>query len=612
MFKVKGNEKLYKTVIYTIVVLNILSFGNITKSESKYKEENDSVINYKTKIYTTKQELEIVDKYDNIDIVTNNSFANNDSNKIILKYSVLSKGYDTQKLNIESKLYYGDTNMVCETILPTNNDLGEITCTAPDVVDFKNFTNKKIVISGNATIENEVIDNKQEIYHLTVNRKVIDVPIVDENNPDLPIDDITQFKYSTPLTRTLLIDVLYDYSDELYIKSHPGTDKLDVNWVNKSDIEAYINKYTCDKDESGEFVCDDANWTLNDKNIPSLNYQEKDGEYFYVISDNLIGYINTYASNNTSKNMYFYTNDGSSINSEYTDDSEKWGLIFEQYLEELYSKDFKDDIIDYISSGIPDIDSIYDVLIKDNYSNYGLNYDSKKGQLYLSETINDYIYNFKNNKDGIKGIKVSILDTTGLGTNAIRVKQNEMYKVFTDNLITVYGKENGILSDEIINYLKTGTDISKEIRQSIKNSTALDKKEVEIGTKKYNIKLTIDESNKYEFFTIEEVNTVTSEPPVTSDISDMDAIIPPMEISPIAPPEAFDTPDIPEKEVTTPVIGDKPDDEEPEEEQVEENKVKAAEEKTDETKEEKEKLELPALKSPDQGVKKQSIILDMN
>ncbi len=458
--KIKYNKKVYKVIIYTILVLNIISFGVFPKSQSKFKDEKLNAYVYSASLYALKN-WEVEEKTDTVEItsiklIEDDSQYISDMKNAFFEYSIQSEEYT---------LHYEEINKTIqfkwETVNPINNQIyGEGTC---NVIHYqKSKDNKGIVLCKTLQDDKDYFgkygikltitaqDSDEKLDYNEYKKIITNLTIEGEksygageyqsivNNSK----DYTKLIIFNPYDCNTFNQWLIDYDLEYYapraFESYKNDLKENVGTASifdfRTEIEKYISKHV-----------DSSSCNLMNLNIPGISYEEIAYEvegssstilrYVYTIEDNFIGYARTYTQEDTTvKKMYFTTKDGRSFTKE---NDNKWQDIFEEYLDYFvtlgyYSAADASEIVDYLNN--KNADGILHILKQTGVSDIkGIEHLFQTGEVILNTSIiDDYIYNLNHKEEG--KLRVSIL-----GTN-IQSKTN-MYQIFKENLDTLYGEK---------------------------------------------------------------------------------------------------------------------------------------------------------------------------
>ena len=211
MLKIKNGEKVFKTMIYTFVVLNIISFIDVTKSQSKFKEEKENAVVYTAYLYNPNsveiKEDTIIISSDSIRFMNTNADSNlgyaPNSKKYYFEYAItapiINPNYTLDYTEIKNNMSVvwestdkSIVNGTCEVkkYQETSTDKGIIECTTAN-----DFTTSGMIlkISASDRIE-EKIDNKTIITNLTINGEKT-IPVFSEGEPETDTITVSDIRF---------------------------------------------------------------------------------------------------------------------------------------------------------------------------------------------------------------------------------------------------------------------------------------------------------------------------------------------------------------------------------------------------------------------------------
>lgn len=483
--KIKYNEKFYKTIIYTILIMNILSFLNITKSQSKFKEENANAYTYSLSLYNPKI-LEEEEAKDPIDVILNENNINliidkieysPDSKNAFFEYIIQSDSYEFNYENIKNTINFATSleNVSCNIIKhnESKTDKGIVLCSSID--DNINFNNTGIILNITATdYKYEIKEDKKIKTKLNISAQKVITANEYKTITNTIISDKTTMVLNESLSYDKFIENITIYANNYYAqeayKSYINDTLKEAEesdfYIDENDIINYINKYV-----------DENNFTLKDVNIPSINYEEviigDKSRYIYKIEDNFIGYLKTYIQPTNTKILYFTTKDGRS----FLDENDgKWQEIFNEYLDYFYQDEEEKGAIKKYITSYEYPNGVLDLLKQKGNpftatSRFVTNF--KKGAIEIKDTIFDYIYNMEHITD--ENIRLEI------PSNSSPIALIYIYQAYKENLALVYKDK---ISQETLDSLSSkdetnpNLDIRNIIEDKIKNPNLNSSEEV--------------------------------------------------------------------------------------------------------------------------------------
>lgn len=415
--KIVYNYETGKAIIYTLLILNILSFASFPKSHAKYFTDKPNALAYDADVYklykkNVIQSIDLMLSTSTIDLADFTfSFPRNEIGTFKEKDEyeiVVPNGCTIQKINAKA------TNSNKVSYAPDN-------------------TRKTTTVSMKCEVDKVVQDNlengRKEIYF---NVKVKET-----------VDQERQFDYT---------DKKYQYPYDLYAskfdkppvgevtnvisikKDDPNMYNTFIEWIKKyaatTDFETSIIQYVERHCENGSLDFILAN------SLPGI-YVSEDKEtnsYVFSLSDNFIGYAQQYVQNVDSF-MYFTTTDVVELQA-----------AFELYLRESFLKKYnepeKTELFNLITAYVKSFDGngISYMILGGNVIP-GLVPNSSSGddgvqRIMVIDTIIDYAYNKMN-----KQIRI------GFNTSAL------MMSAFKESVPIVY--DESTVSKETIDTLQT-------------------------------------------------------------------------------------------------------------------------------------------------------------
>ncbi len=497
--KIKYNKKFYKSLIYTTLILNIISFGIFPKSQSKFKEESkEPVVVYSAALYTEKKwtEEHTTDTIDvtHMKLIDDEYKYSSTMKHAYFEYSITSSEYTLHYDEINESIEFS-----WETTNPVDNQLhSEGTC---DVIKYQKSEDEKGILlcrtlqndneyfgkygitlkisAKDQNIQLDYNDYKKTIIDLTIEgEKVIKAGDYQTFVGDKQKSDPKKLILDSPNTQNgceafneWLRYYSVDYYPALANKTHEsltGIVKNDLEFTYHDSVKAYLAKYM-----------DSSSCSLLNLDIPGLKYETVEisvenpntilQRYIYSVEDNFLGYARTYTNglNANPKEMYFNTKDGTSFGEE--NDLEKWQKIFVEYIQLLYPQEATE-LIQYITNrgGILSLlqQTTLDTTVG-NYSNIpGFKYYLSSNKVIIDLSVLDDIYN--ENHKGENKLRITKLNTEDVAADKVN-----MWNGFKRNVLVMY---NAIYSMETLESLyKTSADnINRakmlEISKAIRNA----------------------------------------------------------------------------------------------------------------------------------------------
>lgn len=455
--KVKYNKKFYKAIIYTTMIMDIISFGGFPRSQSKYKDDNISKYSYSANLYAEKvitnieHDVDIRIPESNIELLENSSEYISDKENAFFTYQLVGTDIEgvTHPLNftninknIEFNYTTTDKNISgsCDIVEEQTsiNNKGIIWCSYEGSNTYNNdyFTHTGITVSVNANDTYSTLsETEKNTYNLTItgNREFDGLEykkhLDEEKNPlKLTISDIND---CTSFNQWLIAyNDYYMTNAQTSYKNDTGSEISKYSFNGYDAIKNYVKDYASDT------TCNLSTINLKGLDTEVITSPSGKKQYTFTIKDNFIGYAKTYTLNNG--NMYFTTSDGREFNSEV--DTTKWNKIFEEYIEFLYpNRNMTNEIKNYLISKLGKYD-ILEILQKTTaYKEVvGLNYSYNNDKIIsIKESLFDNAYNLEHRSSG----KVRITEDSNVYT---------MMDSFVNGVSIVY---NGILSDNAIKSL---------------------------------------------------------------------------------------------------------------------------------------------------------------
>lgn len=470
--KIRYNKKFYKTIIYTTLVLNILSYGIFPKSQSKYKEEVDNEVVYTAKLYTEERKTEEITTnktvtITDIKLVENDYHYVSDGGNAFFEYSIPDVDSKLDFANINSNITFdytttnASTKGSCSVVKQVaKNEKGVIWCKGSETNSFERYG---ITLSINAK---DTYVNRSPYLIETVNVTIKGEKSytrsqykTDSDRISNAVSDSKRVILSNPGDCTTFDKWLEDY-DAYYAANALYYYNLDTGLNSTesfSEIEA-IKKYVA------MYGVNSSSCNLESLAIPGISREVVTDStnnlkrYIYTIEDNFVGYAKTYTQSSDSKEMYFTTSDGRSFIDET--DNTKWQSIFSEYLNKYYQNENPKEVADYV-----DILSVLQQVDDTNLLN-GVLHSFKEGKVTLEPALLDYVYNNKYKAEG--KVRVTILDNGSTDTTEIIELKQKMYDTFKDNLDVVYG--DVYYANTIISLWTSGTNKNAEQRDLIRNA----------------------------------------------------------------------------------------------------------------------------------------------
>ncbi len=453
--KIKYNKKFYKAIIYTTLVLNILSYGIFPKSQSKYKEEVDNEVVYTAKLYTEEKRIITTDKdieITDIKLVEDDYRYVPDAQNAFFEYSIP---------DAEGKLDFANINSNIKFTVTNTNGIVNGSCS---VVKQVQRDSKGIVWCTGSSLASGVT--------LTINAKDT---YVDSSPSKIETVNVT-IKGTATYTRRAYDEIVEAVSPKILALNSPGDctnfDKMleeydayyaenALYWYNKDTGEnstASFSEIDAIKKYVAMYGVDSSSCNLANLDIPGISSVKVVTDvtntlkrYVYTIEDNFVGYAKTYTQDAGSKEMYFTTSDGYSFVDET--DSSKWQNIFIEYLKKFYSTENPEDIAEYV-----DILSVLQNPVIESEIPNGVLHTFKDGKVVIEPSLLDYIYNSKHKEEG--KLRVTVLNNGSLDRDEIKEQKNKMYLTFIDNLDVVYGDSYD--ANTLISLWTTGTNANSE------------------------------------------------------------------------------------------------------------------------------------------------------
>lgn len=465
--KIKYNKKFYKSIIYTTLVLNIISFGIFPKSQSKFKEESkEPVVVYSTALYTKRDWVE-EKKTDTIEaqmnLIEDEDKYTSTMKSAYFEYSITSSDYtlhyedikDTMEISWETtnpvngQLHSGGT---CNVIKyqKSDDDKGILLCRALQD-DNEYFGKYGITLKISATDTDVKLDYnayKKVITDLTIEGEEIVkagdyqtfVKDNQKSNPTKLILDSPTSTNGCDMFNEWLRYYSVDYYPSLANATHQeltGIIKSDLEFTYHSSVVPYIEKYG---------YTNSSSCNLTQLDIPGLNYEVVEipvenpdtilQRHIYTIEDNFLGYARTDTKGISAnpKEMYFSTKDGESFLQET--DSEKWQKMFNEYAGKLYSTSDATELINYITNKGGILQLLQQTTLNEavgNYSNIlGFEYYLSSNKIIIDLSIIDDIYN--ENHKGENKLRVTKRNTGDTADDKVK-----MWNSFKRNILVMYG-----------------------------------------------------------------------------------------------------------------------------------------------------------------------------
>ncbi len=420
MKKINLKSKAGKMMIYTFLILNLISFASFVPSKAKYFNDKKDALSFSAGIYKLYKENRIIMGKPNYDLSTLDtahfifSFPRNDIGEF-------------------------DEKDVYEVVLPKGCKVSSIASLG--------------VVSGNTVTYASAISNSSRvamqcnvddiIYYDEYGQKYLDFDIVLREN----IDEEGEFVYT---------DLHYRQLYSVYVanlKQKPSEPLLPIFAIENSDTNKYqtfinwMEAYGLQENAKNEVLTYVKSQVIegNDESIinvrlPGLTvqYDSASDSYIYTVSDNFIGYATMYTKEVPSF-MFFST-----------EDEEELQIAFEFYLKEFYLKDYqepvKTQLFELVVAYVKSFDGkgISYMILPDEAGNYreipGLVRVTDTGKEVKQILINDTIFDYAYNKL-YQQVRVSFDSRAAMMNN------------FLKSLPFVYDEE--ILSKETINSLTT-------------------------------------------------------------------------------------------------------------------------------------------------------------
>lgn len=475
--KIKYNKKFYKAIIYTTLVMDIISFGIFPKSQSKYKDELQEAVRYSTSLYAERK-LEPVQGEDvnikeaDIRLIDINSpeygykYTSNNKNAFF-EYSIPSDQFelDYEKMNENIAFTW-------ETVNAVNGSLhGDGNCS---VIQYQKSKDTKGIVLCKTTQDDNDYFGKYGIK-LKINASYEDVK-----------NDYIEYK---EITTNVSVDVEGSYGAgqyQTFIESQKEPTRIVLDSPNNKNGCDAFNEWLRYYSEDyyplfdnyyrnnvvpylAQYNISGSSCSLVNLDIPGIKYEPLEIEvessnatllrYAYTIKDNFLGYARTYTDGINSKAMFFTTKDGRSFSSISPDESSIWETIFREYLEKLYPNDVTD-FANYIAQNngilhllqrteyVSEVANWSDVFGIDFYPN-----DGNKVVISLPDNIRDEIFNETHKSEG--RLRVTILNVSDTSS----VNEAYMWTTVDRNLKKVFG---GLYSEETLDSLLTLGTVNEE------------------------------------------------------------------------------------------------------------------------------------------------------
>lgn len=482
--KVKYNKKFYKAIIYTTMIMDIISFGGFPRSQSKYKDDNISKYSYSANLYAEKvitnieHDIDIRIPESNIALLLNNSDYISDKENAFFTYQLVGKDIDgvTHPLNftninknIEFNYTTTDKNISgsCDIVEEQTsiNNKGIIWCSyeGSNTHSDKFFTNTGITVSVNANDTYSTLSETQkDTYNLTItgNREFTGLEykeyLDEEKNPlKLTISDIND---CTSFNQWLIAyNDYYMTNAQTSYKNDTGSEISKYSFNGYNEIKKYVKDYASDT------TCNLSNINLKGLDTEVITSPSGKKQYTFTIKDNFIGYAKTYTNNNG--NMYFTTSDGREFSSETS--ATKWNNIFEEYIEYLYPKrNMANEIKNYLISKLGKYD-ILEILQKTTaYTDVvGLNYSYNNDKIIITkESLFDNAYNLANRSSG--KVRITHDNAYNMQESFINGVSIVYSGILPDhNIKSLYNNtwpHTGNQAEQILSYIKDYTTIPNE------------------------------------------------------------------------------------------------------------------------------------------------------
>lgn len=433
--KVKYNKKFYKAIIYTTLVMNIISFSYFPRSQSKYKDDNISKYNYSVSLYSDKvlyerEELISINMEESDITLYKDDTYIPDSHNAYFEYQITHPtiNLDYNKIKDNISFTTSDSKDECAILKhqSSSTNKGIVWCKSSN-----NFETRGVVLNVSVQSYKEdpvLTDTEKIIYNVDVTgtREFSSTEYKEFIPKKNPLKLILDSKDDCQSFKTWLeeYDTYYQTRASNAYKSATNIEVSPSSFTSILPIKRYLSTLNIDLDSN---TCSLEGL---DNKILGMDIIENTSDtgiksYTYTIQDNFVGYAKTYDPNNTEKKMYFSTNNEEGFIKET--DNTTWDNIFNTYLNSFYSINDARDIYNYIKEK----GGILPILKTTNGSNItGLINNFKLGSIELKPTFLDNVYNSIHKNEG--RLRVTILGNT-------EANKSNMYTIFKENLPIVFG-----------------------------------------------------------------------------------------------------------------------------------------------------------------------------
>lgn len=458
--KIKYNKKFYKAIIYTTLVMDILSFGIFPKSQSKYKEDKLEKYSYSAKLYADKKIEEVTTDVDivvnNIKLVEDDYRYISDSQNAFFEYQIINANHqlDFDRINENISFHYttnkdaikGDCSVV--EYQESMDEKGIVWCPFSDTSSENANYFESTGINVSMTAEDSYVKtstDKIETFNLHITGSK-EYSSTSYRNTIKKLKDekvLVLYNQNNCTAFHTWLEEYYAYYIENASEYYTVTDEIKTKDLDT--IKKYIAKYV-----------DSTSCNLNNLNIPGIHFETITDSnsslkrFVYTIEDNFLGYAKTFTQDASAKNMYFTTSDGQSFQEET--DNAKWQSILKEYLNVIYSKENPLEIAQYIEENTNGILSILQNVDETNAIS-GITHTYQDGKVVIEPSLLDLIYNTNHRENG--KVRITIL---GKDTES----KSKMYDAFKKYLDVVY---KGVYDDITIKSLWYNNDSNLNLAQ---------------------------------------------------------------------------------------------------------------------------------------------------